>query len=203
MAKMTDADVGRGDRADLWTTGAAGVLGAGGAIGVGVQRLIELFGTPGGVTVAAPVTAEGADERIGSVDATATEVTFFAPDVNAVSVGALGAEVVLTALGCVAIVALVGVLVLRAARDRAFSRGSSGLVTAIAIVLLAVTSLGVLLRTMGLNGAFAAVDAFDRFDQQAIINAAIPLYLVAIGIAALGLTFRRGERLRRDTEGLV
>ena len=191
----------RGDRSDLWSTGVAAVLAVACVVVIAVVRLVNLFSAPGGLTVTAPVVAT--EGRIGALNGEATVVRFFAADVNIISIACLVLEILLTATGYLAIVTLAAVIVLRSARDRAFARGTAKLVTAIAMTLLGVSVVGVYLQIVGLNGAFAAVDAFDQFDQQAINLSAFPLYIAAAAIASLGLTFRRGERLQRDTEGLV
>lgn len=200
---MSASALTRGDRSDLWSTGIFAALSALAVVVIAVWRLVELFSAPGGLTVTAPVVAGDEPVAVGASAGQATSLRFFAPGVNVVSVACLVLEIVLVAGGFLAVIALAVLVVRRAARDRAFARGTSRLVMAIALVLLGVSVAAVFLRIVGLNGAFAAVDAFDRFDQQAVNLAAFPIYIAAAAVASLGLTFRRGERLQKETEGLV
>lgn len=200
---MTTPQFTRSEKADLWTTAIAGVLTIGASLIIAVIRMFELFPASGGIAITAPVVAGTGSTLVGTVEGQATTLSFVAPDVNSLSTGALAAEIVLTAVGWILIVALVGRVVLRTARGRAFAPGTYRLVNGIAIVLIVVSAGGAFLKILGFNGAFAAVDAFDLFDRSSVGNAAIPFYVVAVAIGAIALTFRRGEALQRDAEGLV
>ena len=68
-------------------------------------------------------------------------------------------------------------------------------------VLTAGWFLGSLLTTMTVNGALSAVSEYDYDGITFSTNWAFPFAILAI--AAVGAAFQVGERLQRDTEGLV
>ena len=147
---MSTPHLTRSEKADLWATGIAGLLTIGAAIGIGVIRMLDLFPVSGGITVTAPVTSAAPTQSLGSVQAQPTMLEFTAQDVNALSVGALITEIILTALGYPRSVPpgghdRSGV----PARGPAFPQGTAKLVNAIAIVLIAMSAGGTFVKVLG------------------------------------------------------
>ncbi|MET0885188.1 MAG: hypothetical protein ABWX92_01955, partial [Mycetocola sp.] len=113
----------------------------------------------------------------------------------------LALAVVVEAVTTLTIVGCLGILCVNLMKGRAFSPTNTRLVVVSAIVLVAGTAVGALFQTLGANGALAAVSD-GSFDGVVASGSLVP-YLVATGLAAVAVAFKAGERLQRETYGLV
>ena len=195
------------DRSDRWGMYLTVLLGAAGAVATvwaAVARLVEIA-SPGGIPVLVPFPGETAPLPIGpggapvevDVDQAVVTVTDPAP----ATLFALIAEPIVSGGAIVAGIVLLCLFCLAVARGRAFARGTVRLVTAGAFVLLGGWGLSSLFRTMGVNGALAAVS--DHSYDGVLFQTDFSPFFVALGIAAVGVAFQIGHKLQRETEGLV
>ena len=194
-------------RSDAAALGIAVVLGIA-AIGITlwqlVARLIEIVPNRD-----VPVTAWFADTAatlpIGpggqEVEVVAQEVVLRVSDLPGVTLFSLVAAEVTYAAAVITTITLVCLIIRNLMRGRAFTRQTVGFVGGATVAVAAGWLLTLLFRTMGANGAAAALA------QEYPANTATPVTLVtAFAVASLGaltVAFQAGSKLRRDTEGLV
>ncbi|MCP2031591.1 hypothetical protein L1277_001682 [Okibacterium sp. HSC-33S16] len=195
----------RSDRADLWTVLVVGAIVATGALVHAVMRIVSVVSNTD-VEVIAPFAADTrAAVPVGpngtpldvQVDTAVLTVSGLPVIVVVSLVFAAVAELLMT-LGIVACAALVCRNLMR---GQAFSRTNTRLVFATSITIIVGTTLVNLFSTMGANGALAKLSdkTFDGF----VAGASLVPYFIAIALGAVALAFKAGERLQRDTEGLV
>lgn len=122
--------------------------------------------------------------------------------IPAVSVVLLVVQQIVLALGVSSVIACLLLVAWSVLRGRVFGRTTTRLVTAAGIAGLLTLAIVPLLGDMAASAAFAEISA-GRLDYVAISVDIFPLILTAF-VAALATTvFTMGERLQRDTEGLV
>ena len=127
---------------------------------------------------------------------------FTTATVPAVSVVLLVVQQVVLALGVGSVIACLLLVAWSVLRGRVFGRTTTRLVTAAGIAGLLTLAIVPLLGDMAASAAFDEISA-GRLDYVAISVDIFPLILTAF-VAALATTvFTMGERLQRDTEGLV
>lgn len=127
---------------------------------------------------------------------------FTTATVPAVSVVLLVVQQVVLALGVGSVIACLLLVAWSVLRGRVFGRTNTRLVTAAGIAGLLTLAVVPLLGDMAASAAFDEIAA-GRLDYVAISVDIFPLILTAF-VAALATTvFTMGERLQRDTEGLV
>lgn len=126
-----------------------------------------------------------------------------APELPIASLGALVIAQVLFAAVVVTVVTLLLILVVGILRGRIFSRRHTALVSAAGIVSLVGIAGVPFFQNMVANGALAWIS--DRtYDRGLVQTIDLPvLFGVAFVVALAGTVFSVGERLQRDTEGLV
>lgn len=195
----------RSDRADLWTVIIVGAVAAAVTVGFAVNRLADILPNSG-VEVLVPFADTAAPVPIGPdgalVPVEIDQAVLTVSGLPGVVVASLALAVVVDALMVLTIIACLGTLCRNLmTRGRAFSRTNTRLVITTAIALIAGTSIGTLLQTMGVNGAFATVS--ERSYEAMVATASLAPYFIATGLAAVALAFKAGERLQRETEGLV
>jgi len=194
-------------RPDRWAMYATAVLGAGGAAATAwwvVARLVEMFSGDGmpvlvpsvGGTAPLPIGPDGApvEVEIGQATVMVTDpapATLFAIVAHPIAVGAT------TLVGIV----LLCLLCINLARGRAFHGSTVRIVLAGAVVLAAGWLLGSLFRTMAANGAFAAVS--DGGYDGAVFEVDVAGIFGVLALGAIAAAFQIGNRLQRETEGLV
>lgn len=190
-------------RNDLVWAVAVGVLVIGVVLYDVIRQIVELFASPDGITVRAPLPEQAITADIaGGIDATVDAATLTVADVNPVSVASLVLGAVLTAAGLITATALATMVCRRLLRGIVFDGRNTRLVTGASIALLAAALCDLVLRTMGLNGVFAA--AGGEFDgQQQLFLEQLPLFGAAFAVGVIGIVFGRGHTLQKDTEGLV
>ena len=194
----------RADRIGMYATIAIAAAAAAATLWGTVARLVEVL--PGRDTpVLVPFLGETAALPIGPggapVDVQVEQAIVTVPRPAPATQFALVAEPVVHGLAIVAGITLLALLCWNLARGRAFARANVRIMFWGASVLTAGWFLGSLLTTMTVNGALSAVSEYDYDGITFSTNWAFPFAILAI--AAVGAAFQVGERLQRDTEGLV
>jgi hypothetical protein len=116
-------------------------------------------------------------------------------------VATLGA-VVVPRLVTIAITVCVLLLCRRMLAGQFFSTTATRLITAISLLIALSWLLTWLLATISANGVLAAVAERDPLQEVSFQVGWTPL-LAAMAVGALAAAFRAGERMQRDSEGLV
>jgi hypothetical protein len=194
----------RSERVDLWTVIVVGAVVALLTVGFAVVRLTGIL-TNSGVEVLVPFVDTTASLPIGpsgtDVDIAVDQGTITASGLPGIVLTFLTLAVVIEAVMTLTIVGCLGVVCVNLMKGRAFPRTNTRLVITAAIVLVAGTALGGLCQTIAANGAFAAVSGGSS--EGVVASGSLVPYFVAMGLAAVALAFKAGERLQRDAEGLV
>ncbi|GGE91486.1 hypothetical protein [Mycetocola zhadangensis] len=204
MSTEASVRLTRSDRADLWTVVVLGIIVAVIAIAHAVSRIaaivpnsdIEVLAPFVDTTTELPIGPNGS--MIGvEVDSAVLTVSGL-PGIVIVS---LIAAVIAQLLMTLAIVACGAILCRNLMLGRAFSRTNTRLVVTTSVVLVVGTALSGLFTIMGVNGAFATLS--ERSYDNVVASGNLLPYIVAAALAAVALAFKAGERLQRETEGLV
>lgn len=194
----------RADRVGMYLTVALGIAGAVATIWVTVARLAAVL-SGHGIPVLVPFVDETADLPIGpggarvavDVDQAIVTVTDPAP----ATYFALVAGPIVTGLAILAGIVLLCLLCLNLARGRAFAASTVRIVFVGTGVLLGGWVLGSLFQTMGVNGTLAAVS--DHQYDGVLFQTDFSAVFAALALGAIGAAFQVGNRLQRETEGLV
>jgi len=147
-------------------------------------------------SVGLPLGPNGAD-----VTATVDTATILVNDPEPATLFALWAEPIWLALAVLAGLWLAAVFFLRIARGEIFTRGPSRLALAGGLVFAAGWAGSLLFSTMSANGALAAVSD-GTYDQISMFVSLTPI-LVILFLGGLGSALQIGEKLQRETAGLV
>lgn len=195
----------KGDRVSIVLFIVAGVLLAGWAVVRAVATIVqaadnrdvrvpaEFVGTIG----QAPIGPGGA---MRAVELSSGYVT--APELPAASYVALILREALGALTVAGIVVCLVWLAVNVLRGRIFSRTNTVLVSVATIGGLVAWAGTALLSTMVANGAIARIS--DREFDNAVMSLPLEaLLLLAFAAAIVATAFTVGDRMRRDTDGLV
>lgn len=180
-------------------------LGAAGYGVVGAVIRIAAISTNRDVPVVASFMETPATLPIGpggaDVEVAAREVVLRVSDLPAITLGSLMLAEVATALTIVLAAVLAALIVRNVIRGRAFATANVALVGSLTLLLPLGLGANRLFSTMGANGAAAALA------DSPPVNTAFALDpMVFLGIAALGTiaaAFQIGNRIQRETEGLV
>lgn len=201
---MDDATrVSRADRSALYVTVAIGAAAAGGALWATVSRLMEVL--PGrDIPVVVPLD-ERASLPLGpdgaEVEAAVEHATVIVPTVAPATHFALVAHPLVTGLALVAGIVLFSLFCLNLARGKGFARSNVRIVVAAMLVLTVGWALATLFQTMSVNGALASLSDGTYDTLTAEVDLTWVFALLALG--AVAGAFQIGERLQRDTRGLV
>ncbi|GAA1855765.1 hypothetical protein ACFQZV_03660 [Microbacterium koreense] len=170
-----------------------------------VIRIVEVVANDG-VRVFAQFAGTPADAPIGP-DGTPVEIELdtawlVAPELPVASVGALVIEQVVIVAAVAVVVFCLLMLMWNTLRGQVFSRGNTTLVATAGIAGFVGVAAAPFFGNMGANGAFAWIS--DRTFDNVILSAS-PVQLLGLGfIISLAITvFTVGDRLQRDTKGLV
>ncbi|GAA1815567.1 hypothetical protein [Agromyces neolithicus] len=194
----------RSDTAGMYLTIVLGAIATAVTIWVAVTRLVEVL--PGrDVPVLVPFIGETAQLPIGpngaAVEVSVDQAVVTVPQPAAATQFAIVAEPIVTGLAIIAGIALLGLLCWNLARGRAFTRQNSRIIWWGTAVITAGWLLGTLLTTMSVNGALSAVSDYGYEGVTFATNFA-PMFAI-LALAVVSSAFQIGERLQRDTEGLV
>lgn len=203
---MTD-DVTKLDRADRiglyiaigLAVAAIGLVGWGSA-----QRLAEV--APGhDISVLVPLSGEQAALPQGPEGAPVTvdveTATVVVADPSPATLFALWAEPIVLFLAVAAGMIVASKFILRVARGRAVEKGTARLVFIGASILAGAWFIGAILTNMTTNGALSAISDYSY--DSTIFAADLSPFMWILVLSAVGGALQLGERLRRDTEGLV
>ncbi|GIG55005.1 hypothetical protein [Demequina activiva] len=179
-------------------------FGAGITVLAAVRRLLEV-GDGRDVPVTVPLAGESASLPLGpdgaGVTATVEMATVTVPDPAPATAFALYAEPVWMAVITLLGIGVAALFFLRLARGHAFTAGSSRLAY-MAAGIVAVGWLGSsILTNMTTNGALSAIS--DYTYEAVTFEVSLAPALVVLVVAAVGAALQIGERLQRETEGLV
>ncbi|WP_430867877.1 hypothetical protein [Demequina aurantiaca] len=194
----------RSDRIGMYLSVVLVLVTASLAIAAAVRRLIEVApGTDVPVTVplANVPTAVPVGPNSALVGATIDSATIIVPNPASATLFALYAQPIWMALAICAGMTIAALFFLRLARGRAFSKGASGLAYGGALVIMAGWFGWTILTNMTTNGALSAVSDYT-YDSVQFEGGLAPA-LVAMIVASIGAALQIGERLLRETEGLV
>ncbi|MCR2784741.1 MULTISPECIES: hypothetical protein [unclassified Microbacterium] len=197
--------VSKGDRWALMALMIAGLALAVGSVIAAVVRIvevlsgraIEVFAEFAGTPALAPIGVDGADVPVGLDTAVLT-----VDNLPAASVGAIVIQQVLMVLTVVTVVACLLLLARGVLRERVFSRVNTRLVTVAGITALLGAAVYPFFGNMAANGAFAALS--ERTFDNVLMTVDLSTLLMLAFVAGLASTvFAVGDRLQRETEGLV
>jgi len=202
MTELTTPD--RSDRMGLYLTVGAAAFGIVVAIAATVSRLIEV--APGhDIPVLVALDAEQTTLPLGpdgaAVHATLDSATVIVADPAAATLFALWAQPIAVGLTWIGLLIVAALFCLRVARAQIFTRSTSRLLYIGASILIAGWFLGSLFTNMTSNGALSAVSNYT-YDSVTFAVSLAPAIAV-LALAAVGVAIQLGERLQRETEGLV
>lgn len=201
MARTLEAQA-RSDRADLRAAVVVSIVVAAVIVNQAYIALWGLFRTPGSVTTSIVVPAQTVPISLGSAtEGLVTEAQVSVSGVAPVAVIFLVVGILITAFGLLAATILGALFCVRLLRGVLFIRSNTAILFAISMLLLGAPLLGSFFEHMGMNGVMARLGAED-VSQWAYTLQLMPI-LAAMAVGVLVIVFRRGERLQRDTEGLV
>lgn len=169
-----------------------------------VERLAEV--APGhDIPVLVPLSAEQAALPLGPDGAPVTvdveTATVVVADPAPATLFALWAQPIVRFLAVAAAMVVAAMFFLRIARGHAFERGTAKLVIVGTSILAGWWFFGSILTNMTTNGALSAIS--DYTYDSVIFAADLTPFIWILVLGAVGGAIQLGERLRRDTEGLV
>lgn len=197
--------VSKGDRVALMALMIAGLALAVGSLIAAVVRIvevlsggaIEVFAEFAGTPALAPIGVDGADVPVALDTAVLT-----VDNLPVASVGAIVIQQVLMAATVVTVVVCLLLLARGVLQDRVFSRANTRLVTVAGMTALLGAAAYPFFGNMAANGAFAALS--ERTFDNVLMAIDVSALLVLGFVGALASTvFAVGDRLQRETEGLV
>ncbi len=200
-----EPSLSRGDAAALWLFIGAGIASFLYVLIRGIARVVELLRNTDvsvpAVFSSTPATAPlGVDGSPVTVELDRATLTVDALPIASVGAGILEVATVVIATG--ATVILLSLLCSELFRGRIFSRRNTRLVTAAGLTVLAGLILAPFFGNMVANGAFARLSE-QTFDNV-VISVNLSVLIGATFVAAfLTSVFAVGDRLQRETEGLV
>ncbi|WJS91327.1 hypothetical protein [Microbacterium testaceum] len=159
------------------------------------------------ITLLAPFAATDAQAPLGpggsavtvQLDSASVTVASLQP----ASLAALVISHAVFAAAMVTVVTLLLVLCFGILRGRIFSRAHTALVTAAGLVAIAGMYFVPFFHNMAVNGALALVSE-GTYDRAVVGTVDVfAIFAVAFVVALAGTVFAVGDRLQRDTEGLV
>ena len=169
-----------------------------------VSRIIEVL-TASAVPVLAPFIGEPAQLPIGPggdlVAVDVEEAVVYASDLAPATHFALVAAPIVSLIATLIVIACIAMFCRNLLKGVAFSRANTRLVLTTSVTIVVGWAIASLFTTMGVNGAFAALS--DHEYDNVIFTTDFTPAIVALVLSAVGLAFQAGERMQRDTEGLI
>jgi hypothetical protein len=195
----------RSDTVGIWAFMVAGIGIVAWAVVGAVMRIAEaltseaprVLGEFAGTPAQAPIGPGGAP-----VEVELDRAFLFTDELPTASLVSLVLAEVVLALTVAVVVACLVLLSASTLRGRVFSRRNTRLVGTAGSVGLIGAAAVPFLGNMAANGAFARISDGD-FDNVIMAVDLMPFVLGAFVVAIIGTAFAVGERLQRDTEGLV
>lgn len=173
-------------------------------IWLAVERVM-VVASGGAIPVDVPLDGEAVSLPLGpdgaTVEATTSLATVQVTDPAPATLAALYAQPVWISLAVLAGLAVAAAFLLRVSRGRAFERGTARLAYAGAGIVTAGWLVDSILTNMTTNGALAAIS--DHTYASITFETSLAPVVAVLIIGAVGAALEIGERLQRDTEGLV
>lgn len=167
-------------------------------------RVIEVL-TGSAVPVLAPFAGESVELPIGPggspIAVEVSEAVILATDLAPATVFSLIAAPIVTLIATILVIGCIVVFCRNLLRGVAFSRTNTRLVLTASMIIAVGWALSTLFTNMSVNGAFAAIS--EQTYVNVLFSADFTPLLVSLVLSAVALAFQSGERLQRDTEGLV
>lgn len=204
MSLDTGTRLRTSDRVGMYLTIVIAAIAVVATVWSAVARLVEVL--PGrDVPVLVPFVGETAALPIGpdgaAVEAAVEEAIVTVPSPAAATQFALVAEPIVVGLAVVSGIVLLAMLCWNLAGGRAFTRANTRIIWWGSAVLTGGWLFGTLFQTMSVNGALSALSEYS-YDGVTFSTNWAPFFAVLV-LAVIGAAFQVGERLQRDTEGLV
>lgn len=205
MSELESFRASKNDRIGLWSFVVFGAAIAAITVWSAIARIVEVIPNRD-VTVAADFSGTAARAPIGPNGADVTveldRASLTVPSLPAASVGAIVIQQVILAIGVITLVACLTLLIRNIAAGHVFTARSTKLATGASIAGFVTYAAVPFFGNMAANGAFARLS--DRTFDNVVMSADVSGLVLVGFIAALASTvFAVGDRLRRDTEGLV
>ena len=194
----------KADRIGMYMSIVLVVIGAGLTIYSAVQRLSEVA-AGGAIPVLVPLAGETAELPLGpegsSVQAQVESAIVHVSDPAPATLFALWAQPIWGSVFIIVGLVLAAMFFLRLARGKAFNGGAARLAIIGAVVVTIGWFGNSILTNMTTNGALSRLSDYS-YDSIVFELSFLPVLGVLL-IAATGAALQIGERLQRDTEGLV
>lgn len=192
------------DRVGLYATAVAAGVGFVAVLITTISRLVEV--APGhNIPVTVKLEHETLPVPLGPngspIDGIVSEAVVNVVDPAPATLFALWAEPLTWGITWMALLVIGGMLCMRFARAQVFNRTTYRLVYAASAVLTAGWMFGSVFSNMTVNGALSAVS--DYTYEVTRINFNLAAVIGIIVLAAIGTAIQLGEKLQRETEGLV
>lgn len=192
------------DRISMYVSIVLVAIGAGLTIVSAIGRLREVA-TSGAIPVLVPLAGETADLPLGPegamVQAEVETAVVHVSDPAPATLFALWAQPIWGSVFIVAGLVIAAMFFLRLARGRAFTTGAARLAFVGAGTLLIGWLGSSMLTNMTTNGALSALSDYSY--DSVIFEVNFASVLAVLVLAAIGTALQIGERMQRDTEGLV
>ena len=171
------------------------------ALAVAVYRITEIV-SPAGPAVTVGADAASAALRL-SPGAAVDAVVVRAPDLGAGGRAWMIGAVLIAALAAIIVAAALMRVAFAVRRGRVFTGGATRALTVIAATLTVAVFSWPIVDGMGRQHAVQSLGI--RFETLSMLDLLplLPILLAAVAAAVLAGAFAQGERLQRDTEGLV
>ena len=173
---------------------------------VATMRIFDVF-RPEGVAVRMPLTNAPARFELEGTDAVrehvATSATLLVPGVETGALVAFAASIAIAAAGALVVLGALIRIALAFRAGQIFTSTTTRALTLIGGTVFA-AACGVLLTdALGRSGACAALGIpYEPIHMLDLVPYA-PVWAVAIAVGLIAAAFERGQRMQRDTEGLV
>ena len=202
MADITEPD--SSDRLGLYLTAGAAAIGIVIAVVSTVARLVEVapgHDIPVQVALDAQATVLPLGPNGAPVDATIDSATVVVADPAPATLVALWAEPIVAGLMWIGLLVVAALFCLRLARAQVFSRSTARLLYIGGGILTVGYLLGTTLANMTSNGALSSIS--DGTYETVAVSVSLAPAIGVLVLAAVGTAVQVGERLQRETEGLV
>ena len=200
-----DNTLSKADVVAMWVFIAAGIALVGATAIAGVARVVGVLGG-GPITVPALFSGTIAQAPIGPDgalrDVELDSALLMPEELSAAGIGALVIEQVVSVLSLTCVLACLIAVTVSVMRGRVFSRRNTTLIATAGIAGLAGVAGVPFFGNMVANDAFRSISD-GTFDNVVISVPLGPLFVLAFVVAMMTTVFTVGDRLQRETAGLV
>ncbi|MCD9152828.1 DUF2975 domain-containing protein [Aeromicrobium duanguangcaii] len=200
------APFGTATRADVWFTASLALIGILATLTDAVSRLREVLpnrDVPVDVdlqTSTQPIAISGVGDAIPvEID----RVTVSVSDLSPTSYGAVIASIVVPAVSIIVVLVCLTWLLRNIGAGEFFSRTNTRLVTGAALTAVLGWLLTTVATTGAANGALAKLTTADDPGFEISMNISFLALFAAMVAGCIASVFHTGERMQRDSEGLV